>query len=576
MRRASGPLRRTTAPGPRTRGRTAEGNDGVVEGHPRELYRPHALRPGLDGVAGTAGPYFAMKHQVARGPGHVAKVKEFVRARGCPGMSTGHSHNSMTAPECIEGGPGDRPRGCPDQTRRPPEVPDAGHRQPPPSLDTGRPMTAWGGFGIAHRAAIPAAGERPLADQHHPAEPARAGAGRRSPSRSRRSAGRSRSCRSSGTAGVRPRGSWQGVVRGPLAEYRTTTQQAEQHPVDPLDRVAAGDAEQETGVMTIPARGEEEVGGPTTRGRVAGSKPTPFTGGSGGERSGGAGPVPRSGGSGLQYGFLPGPDRKDQRNMWPSLVPKVARYRELEHLLVDPAVVTDSARYGVLAKETGGPRQGRPAVPGVRTNSARPSPSRRPWSRAEADPGDCGPYAQEEVDALKRKQEELEDPRRGPAARRPGRGLRQIDRRNPGRDRRGRGGPVSPATCTRLYTRYARNPGGGGSRAWSSAPARPAGSRRSCSGCPGEGVYRQLKYESGGHRVQRVPKTETQGRIHTSAATVAVLPETGRGGRSSSSRKTLVVETMRAGGGGAASHVKQDGERGPPLVQAGDARTRSR
>jgi peptide chain release factor 1 len=41
----------------------------------------------------------------------------------------------------------------------------------------------------------------------------------------------------------------------------------------------------------------------------------------------------------------------------------------------------------------------------------------------------------------------------------------------------------------------------------------------------GEGVYRELQYESGGHRVQRVPETEQQGRIHTSAATVAVLAE---------------------------------------------------
>src|SRR6476620_12784348 len=41
----------------------------------------------------------------------------------------------------------------------------------------------------------------------------------------------------------------------------------------------------------------------------------------------------------------------------------------------------------------------------------------------------------------------------------------------------------------------------------------------------GHGAYSQLKYEGGGHRVQRVPKTEAQGRIHTSAATVAVMPE---------------------------------------------------
>ena len=44
-------------------------------------------------------------------------------------------------------------------------------------------------------------------------------------------------------------------------------------------------------------------------------------------------------------------------------------------------------------------------------------------------------------------------------------------------------------------------------------------------GLEGEGVFRELQYESGGHRVQRVPKTETKGRIHTSAATVAVMPE---------------------------------------------------
>jgi peptide chain release factor 1 len=44
-------------------------------------------------------------------------------------------------------------------------------------------------------------------------------------------------------------------------------------------------------------------------------------------------------------------------------------------------------------------------------------------------------------------------------------------------------------------------------------------------GLEGEGVFRELQYESGGHRVQRVPDTETKGRIHTSAATVAVMPE---------------------------------------------------
>ena len=57
------------------------------------------------------------------------------------------------------------------------------------------------------------------------------------------------------------------------------------------------------------------------------------------------------------------------------------------------------------------------------------------------------------------------------------------------------------------------------------SPPSWAASRRSSSASEGEGVYRQLQYESGGHRVQRVPETEAKGRIHTSAATVAVMAE---------------------------------------------------
>jgi peptide chain release factor 1 len=56
-------------------------------------------------------------------------------------------------------------------------------------------------------------------------------------------------------------------------------------------------------------------------------------------------------------------------------------------------------------------------------------------------------------------------------------------------------------------------------------PTELGGFKEIILGVQGEGVYRELQYESGGHRVQRVPETETKGRIHTSAATVAVLPE---------------------------------------------------
>lgn len=58
-----------------------------------------------------------------------------------------------------------------------------------------------------------------------------------------------------------------------------------------------------------------------------------------------------------------------------------------------------------------------------------------------------------------------------------------------------------------------------------SRPNEVGGFKEITLGIEGEGVYRELQYESGGHRVQRVPETETKGRVHTSAATVAVLPE---------------------------------------------------
>ena len=76
----------------------------------------------------------------------------------------------------------------------------------------------------------------------------------------------------------------------------------------------------------------------------------------------------------------------------------------------------------------------------------------------------------------------------------------------------------------RMYQRYAEN------RGWrveliSASPAELGGYKEVVASVSGQGVFAKLKYESGVHRVQRVPVTESGGRIHTSAATVAVLPE---------------------------------------------------
>jgi peptide chain release factor 1 len=65
----------------------------------------------------------------------------------------------------------------------------------------------------------------------------------------------------------------------------------------------------------------------------------------------------------------------------------------------------------------------------------------------------------------------------------------------------------------------------------------------------GEGCFHELQFESGGHRVQRVPETETQGRIHTSAATVAVMPEA-TDVEIDIKTEDLQIDTMRAGGPG--------------------------
>ena len=72
----------------------------------------------------------------------------------------------------------------------------------------------------------------------------------------------------------------------------------------------------------------------------------------------------------------------------------------------------------------------------------------------------------------------------------------------------------------------------------------------------GDGVYARLKFESGGHRVQRVPSTETQGRIHTSACTVAVLPEADEAEEVTLNPAELRIDTFRASGAGG-QHVNK-------------------
>src|SRR5207249_9942954 len=93
--------------------------------------------------------------------------------------------------------------------------------------------------------------------------------------------------------------------------------------------------------------------------------------------------------------------------------------------------------------------------------------------------------------------------------------------------RGGTGGEEASLFGAELFRMYSRCAGRQGWRieALSSSPTGLGGFKEVIALVQGKGAYSRLKFEGGVHRVQRVPVTETQGRIHTSAVTVAVLPE---------------------------------------------------
>ncbi len=107
----------------------------------------------------------------------------------------------------------------------------------------------------------------------------------------------------------------------------------------------------------------------------------------------------------------------------------------------------------------------------------------------------------------------------------------------------------------RMYTRFAER------NRWqveivSESAGEAGGFKEVIARIVGNGAYSKLKFESGGHRVQRVPATETQGRIHTSAATVAVMPEADAAGDVDINPSEVRVDTYRASGAGG-QHVNK-------------------
>jgi peptide chain release factor 1 len=225
------------------------------------------------------------------------------------------------------------------------------------------------------------------------------------------------------------------------------------------------------------------------------------------------------------------------------------RLGELDATLADPAVAADMKRYRGLSREHA-------QVQGVVETFRRYEGRERDLASARevlVDP-EMSALAGEEIaaaqDDLLRLHAELQtallprDP---------------DDARNAFVEvRAGTGGDESAlfaADLVRMYLRFAER------RGWrvelmSESLSDLGGYRECVLRVEGDDVYAQLRFESGGHRVQRVPATETQGRIHTSACTVAVMPEPDEADEVTLNPAELRIDTFRASGAGG-QHVNK-------------------
>jgi peptide chain release factor 1 len=165
-------------------------------------------------------------------------------------------------------------------------------------------------------------------------------------------------------------------------------------------------------------------------------------------------------------------------------------------------------------------------------------------------------FAQEEVAAAKARMEQLEADLQ-----------KMLLPKDPNDDRNiflevraGTGGDEAAlfaGDLLRMYTRYAER------NRWqvemiSESPSELGGYKEVIVRIVGQGAYSKLKFESGGHRVQRVPATETQGRIHTSACTVAIMPEADEVEDVDINPADIRIDTFRASGAGGQHINKTD------------------
>ncbi len=229
----------------------------------------------------------------------------------------------------------------------------------------------------------------------------------------------------------------------------------------------------------------------------------------------------------------------------------VDRLDEIDRLLSSPDAAGDMTQFTRLSRERA---EVEPVT--VRYNAFRQAENDLAEAEAMRGDPDLREFAEEEVAAAKARLPELEIELQ-----------KLLLPKDPNDDksvileiRAGTGGDESAlfaGDLFRMYSRYAER------QRWqvevlSASESDLGGYKEVICRIAGYGAYSRLKFESGGHRVQRVPETETQGRIHTSACTVAVMPEADEVEDVNLNPADLRIDTFRASGAGGQHINKTD------------------
>ena len=222
------------------------------------------------------------------------------------------------------------------------------------------------------------------------------------------------------------------------------------------------------------------------------------------------------------------------------------KYLLLEEQLSDPEVIADQQRFRKLNKEYSDLKEIVQAYDRYKTNKLQLEEVRQ-MIKQEKDP-DMKALAQTELDELQKHQPELEQQLKLLLLPKD-----EADSRNVIIEiRAGTGGDEAALFATdllRMYQRFAERQGWKCEVMEFSEASIPGACKEAVLSISGHDVYGTMKFESGVHRVQRVPETETQGRIHTSAASVAALPEAEEVDIEIR-KEDLQMDTFRSGGKG--------------------------